>query len=175
MRTISANSGCSQRAKGGLKKIYLISTAKVKSIDYDSSKASYYNIVIASGAAFIGYSFDEGAAVFEEKTVVKKGSRSVSQTITFSLSGQPAQTLKSLNEIVGTGSELMAIVVDANNTARVVGYSNLMGFERPLKIDSMQGSSQLELENLPDENIVLTTISPSKAGVLLDDVYLASR
>lgn len=175
MRIINAHNKGVKRAKGGLEKIYLLKTSMLQTIDYDSLTKSYYSVEIDENAAFVGCSFSEGEAVFEESSSRKNGRITIEQKIEFSLNTQPQEAIEFIEDLCQVDCGLVAIIVDANGISRIVGYSEAMGIEQPLRMSSVDGSSQSQIESQPMQKIVLKALSPVKAGVLLDDMSLVTR
>ncbi len=170
MKIMNPYIGLSKNTRGGLEKIYLIAASKVLSVGYDSSSGYYHSITLDDNASFMRCVFAEGEAIFQEALTRKNGNVTITQTLEFSLANQTQQAIEIIEDMAQSAGGLVGVVVDQNGLSRIVGYSDALGLEQPLELSSAEGSSQSDFEKVPYQKLVLSALSPCKAGVLLSDM-----
>lgn len=175
MRIINAHNSRGVVSRGGIEKIFLVKASMFESVEYNSVSACYHSLEIADSAALVGCAFAEGEACFTETSVRKNGNVQIAQKLEFSLGGQIEAAIAFIEELCQADCGLVAVVIDSNSLARIVGYSEALGLEQPLRAETVVGSSQSDFEKTPSQKITLSTLSPCKAGVLVDDIDLVTR
>lgn len=172
MRAFSAPDSVCDKRSGGIKNLYLFPASSVSSIEYDSTIGMYVDIKLNSYGRVSKFCFEQGEATFQEKAQSQDGAMVFAQTIEIDINGAIDETITAINELAAVSGGIIAVVVDANSTQRLVGYSKVMGVESPLMLSSSDASSSALTQDSPYDKATLEAVSPTRAGLYCGDIEM---
>lgn len=161
------------RKTGGIKRIGLIAASDVKSVTVADSAVTA--ITLNTSAKFRRYEFQQDQA---ELTIGGSGT-SVDISIDMWLEKMSAAGSKAINEILDSlPCGVMALVELANGESCLVGYSAILGANRPIKTASLGGTSGRAFADDSYQQITLTVSQPDEplylsSSVEIDTLYAA--
>lgn len=159
------------RKTGGIKRIGLIANADVMSVTVVESAVTA--IALNTPAKFKRYEFQQDQA---ELTIGGSGT-SVDISIDMWLEKMSAAGSKAINEILDAlPCGVMALVELANGEKCLVGYSAILGNNRPIKTATLGGTSGRAFADDSYQQITLTVSQPDEplylaTSVLTDELF----
>lgn len=127
---------------GGVKSVALIERSGLGSFDLDPADNSYSGVSINARGGFTLLRFAEGAARYDEVCRRENGTVAVTHSIEFVMDKMDRESYGLLREIASASlCGLVAVITTAGGSSFVVGYSEELLDERPLRLYEAESSS----------------------------------
>lgn len=166
MGYLSCRDLCSKQT-GGLRALYLLPVSHFAALEYSRRTNCYYGLKCFP-SSLIRCFLREGEALFEEQVGRKQGIYGTTQRLTVgvaALNNQPDL----LSRLIG-GEGFIAFVEDMHQRVKVVGYNHIFGCGQPLRLESLDATTNSRPDESCCEVLTLQTHSVCRAGVLMDDI-----
>ena len=156
---------------GGIKSVALIERCKIASFEISADENSYGGVNIQTGEGFAIFRFAEGAARYNEVCRREDGMISVTHSIEFKIDRMDNGSRNLLREMAAASlCGLIAIVTTTQSDSLVVGYSEELLGESPLRLSEAKGTSGKEYTDHCGETVTLMSHDISKARVFTGTV-----
>lgn len=151
---------CTTPNSGGIKRIYIANSSEVSGFTYTNNIVTA--ISMESGKTFFEFEFEQDTAEWRENGELVNGSAKYTEELEFyvRLNNDANRTIL---DALSNSCGFVGIIEDSNGTHWVLGASEGLGKERPLKLVSDAGGSGKELTDLAGSTITLSAMSQSKA------------
>lgn len=159
------------RISAGVSKVLLITAPDFIGATFDTAEEDAVSaIMLAQGAHFVPYEFQEDECQFEENFKTENGIHAVEQKITFKLPGMTPESRRAVQEIADASyCGLIAAVVRPNGTL-ISGFDKEFSKLRPLRLDTTTGTTGKALTDSAGEEVVLSRTATVKAPYFTGDV-----
>jgi hypothetical protein len=149
---------------GGIKRIIIADEASVASVTYNTAGTIVTGITMATGGtdAFYEFEFEQDTAEWRENGELVNGSLKYTQELEFFIR-KNNDTNRTGLAALGNNCGFIVLIEDMNGTVYVLGHSNDLGAERPMKLSSDATASGKELTDLAGSTMTLTAMSVAKA------------
>jgi len=154
---------------GGIQRVALANVADIQSI---SQTGGTINTISMNGTAvFFEFEAEQDSVEWRENGELVNGSLKYTEEIEMFFRKQNATTAAALREIGENLCGMVAAVKTTNGETFIVGWSENLGLERPLKLASDASTSGKELTDLSGGTITLAAMSDEKAYPTSVDVF----
>lgn len=131
---------CSARS-GGLITLYLANVDDITSFT-SAATGEYTAVTMVSGKVFYKFEFKQDSGEFKESGKMNNGAFSVEHKVDVYIENLNQAIRNRLQDVADASScGMVAIVKDANGIMWVIGYNEKFTKERPLKLETNEGSS----------------------------------
>ena len=154
---------------GGVQRIALANAADVATISATAGVVD--TITMGTSKVFYEYQAEQDTAEWRENGEQVNGSLKYTEEIEMFFRKQNATTVAAMKEIGENLCGMVAAVLTTNGETFIVGWSENLGLERPLKLASDASTSGKELTDLSGSTITLSCMSDSKAYTTSVDVF----
>ena len=156
---------------GGIKRIIIADEASVASVTYDTAGDIVTGITMATGGtdAFYEFEFEQDTAEWRENGELVNGSLKYTQELEFFIRKNNDTNRTALAEL-GSNCGFIILVEDMNGTVYILGHSEDLADERPMKLASDATASGKELTDLAGSTMTLTAMSVAKAHTCSDTI-----
>jgi len=144
---------------GGIKRIAIANEADVASVAYTSNVAA---ITMGTAKVFYEFEFEQDTAEWRENGELINGSLKYTQELEFFIRKNNDTNRTALAEL-GSNCGFIILVEDMNGTVYILGHSEDLADERPMKLASDATASGKELTDLAGSTMTLTAMSVAKA------------
>lgn len=159
------------RKNGGIRMLGLIERSEIAEVTAQGSTTEFTAITFEEGCCFSKYEFREDEAVYKESVSVSNGARIVTHELSFLLDKMGSECSAAVSAIAEAADEgLIAIVQTTNGDTFLVGYSQEFGKERPLRLDSSDGTTGKQLSDGTSEVVTLSSTDVAKARIFAGDL-----
>lgn len=149
---------CGQN-KGGVKALYITEVASVSSMTKGTGVESYSTITMTTGAIFKKYAFEEDTAAFKPNVEANKGASKITTTVEADLGKMDLTARNSIQDLLDKNNCGFIAIVELNSGAKfVLGYNEIDGKDRPVRITGNAGDSKLEFMDPNAQVLTLTHI-----------------
>jgi hypothetical protein len=145
---------------GGIQRIALANVADITTISQTSGTID--TITMNGSAVFFEIQVEQDSAEWRENGELVNGSLKYTQELEFYVRKNNATTAAALREIGENLCGMVAIVLDTNGLHHVIGWSENLQLERPLKLASEAQTTGKELTDQAGSVITLTAMSDEK-------------
>jgi hypothetical protein len=157
---------------GGIQRIALANVADIDTISLDSGTSSFIDsIAMISTKTFFEFEAEQDSVEWRENGELVNGSLKYTEEIEMFFRKQNATTAAALREIGENLCGMVAAVKTTNGETFIVGWSENLGLERPLKLASDASTSGKELTDLSGGTITLAAMVDEKAYPTSVDVF----
>lgn len=154
---------------GGLVNVWITDKANVSSFTLSGSE--YNAVTMVSSAVFYKYEFEQDTGVYRENVSRENYSTIVSHELEFYLTKMATAQRDALQDIIDSSTcGMVAICEDANGSKWVVGYSENQLLARPLKVQSMEGTTGAAFTDGNGSSVILASSDTEKARVFTGTV-----
>lgn len=160
---------CTTANSGGIKRIYLANVDDVSGLTYASNVATVIAMVMSK--VFYEFEFEQDTAEWRESGELVNGSSKYTEELEFYIRLNN-DTNRTILDALSNNCGFIAVVEDSNGTHWLLGASEGLGKERPLKLVSDTTTSGKELTDQAGSIIVLGAMSQSKAVTVTQDMSL---
>lgn len=160
---------CTTANSGGIKRIYLANVDDVSGFTYASNVATVIAMVMSK--VFYEFEFEQDTAEWRESGELVNGSSKYTEELEFYIRLNN-DTNRTILDALSNNCGFIAVVEDSNGTHWLLGASEGLGKERPLKLISDTTTSGKELTDQAGSIIVLGAMSQSKAVTVTQDMSL---
>jgi hypothetical protein len=160
---------CTTANSGGIKRIYLANVDDVSGFTYASNVATVIAMVMSK--VFYEFEFEQDTAEWRESGELVNGSSKYTEELEFYIRLNN-DTNRTILDALSNNCGFIAVVEDSNGTHWLLGASEGLGKERPLKLVSDTTTSGKELTDQAGSIIVLGAMSQSKAVTVTQDMSL---
>jgi hypothetical protein len=154
---------------GGIQRIALANVADITTISQTSGTID--TITMNGGAVFFEFQAEQDTVEWRENGELVNGSLKYTEEIEMFFRKQNATTAAALREIGENLCGMVAAVKTTNGETFIVGWSENLGLERPLKLASDASTSGKELTDLSGGTITLAAMVDEKAYPTSIDVF----
>ena len=150
--------------RGGIRLLSFVEASAVTEVVYDAATDSFSSVILADGASWADYEFQEDGASLVERTTVAGNSITVVHELSLILprmDDNSGRALRSLLEASPTG--LIAVVGTNGGDSLLVGYSLEFGSERPLRVNSAVSRSGQKPSDGAGRTVVLVSTDTAPA------------
>lgn len=162
---ITANlaDSCSANS-GGIRRIAFISTEDIteNAITIDAN-GEVDSITYVGTKRFFTYDAEQDTIEWRETGEMVNGSLKYTQELELYIRGNNVTNRTAIVALVEDLCGVLAIAEDSNGTIFLLGWSNKLDLDRPLKMASDASGSGKELTDLAGSTITMTAMSPEKA------------
>jgi len=158
---------CTSANSGGIKRIYLANADDVSAFTYASNVATV--IAMAMSKVFYEFEFEQDTAEWRESGELVNGSAKYTEELEFYIRLNN-DTNRTILDALSNNCGYIAVVEDSNGTHWLLGASEGLGKERPLKLVSDTTTSGKELTDQAGSIIVLGAMSQTKAVTVTQDM-----
>jgi hypothetical protein len=158
---------CTTANSGGIKRIYLANVDDVSGFTYASNVATVIAMVMSK--VFYEFEFEQDTAEWRESGELVNGSSKYTEELEFYIRLNN-DTNRTILDALSNNCGFIAVVEDSNGTHWLLGASEGLGKERPLKLVSDTTTSGKELTDQAGSIIVLGAMSQSKAVTVTQDM-----
>lgn len=158
---------CTTANSGGIKRIYLANVDDVSGFTYASNVATVIAMVMSK--VFYEFEFEQDTAEWRESGELVNGSSKYTEELEFYIRLNN-DTNRTILDALSNNCGFIAVVEDSNGTHWLLGASEGLGKERPLKLISDTTTSGKELTDQAGSIIVLGAMSQSKAVTVTQDM-----
>ena len=151
---------------GGIKRIAIANEADVASVAYTSNVAA---VTMGTGKVFYEFEFEQDTAEWRENGELINGSLKYTQELEFFIRKNNDTNRTALAEL-GSNCGFIILVEDMNGTVYILGHSEDLADERPMKLASDATASGKELTDLAGSTMTLTAMSVAKAHTCSDTI-----
>lgn len=156
------------KTTAGVKKIELIEANQIAEVEIDYSSGSCRSVELKAGGKFVSYCFKEDRATYCEKVTNRRSNPLVVHTLSMLLERVDALSVGALRELVeASKSGLVGIVTLRGGEQLLVGYSDRMGAEQPLRVKEAETISGAEPIERSGVEIVLESVDCESAMIVL--------
>lgn len=156
---LSGFSSPHRRIRGGILKIALIEASQLLHV-LDNGKSEFR---IYSKNGWAEYECREDSASYTETTEVRDGVARTTHTLEFSLTGIDTASKSAMEQILLSPSGMLAVVTTADSGMLLLGYSNLMKSEYPLRLSAGETLSGNKPLDFCGRRITLRSVDASPA------------
>lgn len=158
---------CTTANSGGIKRIYLANVDDVSGFTYASNVATVIAMVMSK--VFYEFEFEQDTAEWRESGELVNGSSKYTEELEFYIRLNN-DTNRTILDALSNNCGFIAVVEDSNGTHWLLGASEGLGKERPLKLISDTTTSGKELTDQAGSIIVLGAMSQTKAVTVTQDM-----
>jgi hypothetical protein len=158
---------CTTANSGGIKRIYLANVDDVSGFTYAQNVATV--IAMVMDKVFYEFEFEQDTAEWRESGELVNGSSKYTEELEFYIRLNN-NTNRTILDALSNNCGFIAVVEDSNGTHWLLGASEGLGKERPLKLVSDTTTSGKELTDQAGSIIVLGAMSQSKAVTVTQDM-----
>ena len=119
-----------RRTRGGIVKIAMIEASQLRSVT-DNGKSEYQ---VFSKDGWTEYDCREDSATYTETTEVRDGLTRTEHTLQFDLTGISTPSREAMQRILSSPSGVLAVIMTSDSGMLLIGYSELMRAEYPLRL-----------------------------------------
>ncbi|MDD3108915.1 MAG: hypothetical protein PHV49_06900 [Alistipes sp.] len=160
----------SGRKNGGIRTIGLIDQSELVSATYSSADQGYSEITLSEACYFAKYEFREDEAEYKESVSVNHDARVVTHELSFILDKMGNDAAQALTDLLNAhNSGIIALITTTNGDSFLVGYSPEFLKERPLRIDTVNGTTGKQLGDNTREIVTLKSQDVTKARPFLGE------
>jgi len=142
---------------GGGAAFYLTKAENVSSMTLGSGVQSYSAITMVSGEVFTKYEFEEDIAAYRPGSEATKGAYKVTDVIEIDLGKVDQAQRDAIQELLENNACGFVGIYESNNGDKwVIGYDELDGTDRPLRVTTTAGDTKQDLME-PSNNILTMT------------------
>lgn len=158
-----------ENSTGGIVNIWLTDKANVSS--FTLSGSSYNAVTMVSSAVFYKYEFEQDTAEYKETVSRENYSTVVNHELEFYLTKMNTTQRDALQDLIDSSvCGMVAICQDANGNKWVAGYSEEQLLARPLKVQSMEGTTGKAFTDGNGSSVMLASSDTEKARVFTGTV-----
>lgn len=154
---------------GGIQRIALANVADITTISQTSGTID--TITMVATKVFYEFEAEQDSVEWRENGELVNGSLKYTEEIEMFFRKQNATTAAALREIGENLCGMVAAVKTTNGETFIVGWSENLGLERPLKLASDASTSGKELTDLSGGTITLAAMVDEKAYPTSVDVF----
>ncbi len=148
----------------GVRSAALIERCRIREVVADPVSGLYREIRTDGDAAWAVCTFGEGRAVYTETLGIENGIPCVTHTLEFQTGRMDARSRELIAATTAASlCGIVAVVTAAEGHSFVVGYSEELGDERPLRLVSATGTTGKKPADLSGETVTLRSCDTSKA------------
>ena len=161
---ITANlaSTCSA-ISGGVRRVAFISLSDVAEGAISVTSGEIDTITLATDKEFFYYDAEQDTIEWRENGEMVNGSLKYTEEIELYIRGNNKTNRDAIVALVEDLCGVLAIVEDSNGTIFLIGWSEDLDLDRPLKMASDASGSGKELTDLAGSTITMTCMAPHKA------------
>ena len=148
---------------GGIRRIAFISLSDVAEGAISQTSGEVDTITLATGKEFFTYDAEQDTIEWRENGEMVNGSLKYTEELEFYIRGNNTANRVAIVALVEDLCGVLAIVEDSNGTIFLLGWSEDLDLDRPLKMASDASGSGKELTDLAGSTITMTCMSPKKA------------
>jgi hypothetical protein len=151
-----------QAKSGGIRKLYL--TEKANVLGFTLTGEIYDAVTMNGTAVFYLYEFEQDTAEYKVATAFENGSKKVTHDIEVKLDYLLTASRTEIEAIADASHcGLVAIIEDMNGQAWVVGYSEAMLLDRPLRLLTAEGTTGKGLTDSNGDILKFQSIDTQRA------------
>lgn len=151
---------------GGVKRIAIANAADVASVAYTSNVAA---VTMGTAKVFYEFEFEQDTAEWRENGELINGSLKYTQELEFFIRKNNDTNRTALAEL-GNNCGYVVLMEDMNGTVYILGHSDALGAERPMKLSADATSTGKELTDLAGSTMTLTAMTTAKANTCSDAI-----
>jgi hypothetical protein len=154
---------------GGIRRMWITETANVTS--FSTSGDTYDAVVMNGSAVFYKYEFEQDSAELKEAISFENGSKKVQHDLEVKLDYMLTASRLEIEALADASHcGLIAVVEDMNGQAWVLGYSEAMLKDRPLRMTNADGTTGKALTDLNGDVLKFQSIDTQRARVFTGTV-----
>ena len=156
---------------GGIQRIALANVDQITTISADVNDV--IDTITMASSAYLFYEFqaEQDTVEWRENGEQVNGSLKYTEEIEMFFRKQNATTVAAMKELGENLCGMIAAIRTTNGEDFIVGWSENLGLERPLKMASDASTSGKDLTDLSGSTITLSCMSDSKAYTTSVDVF----
>ena len=161
---ITANlaDSCSANS-GGIRRVAFISKEDVAEGAISVTAGEINTITLATGKEFFEYDAEQDTIEWRENGEMVNGSLKYTEELELYIRGNNKTNRDAIVALVEDLCGVLAIAEDSNGTIFLLGWSEALDLDRPLKMASDASGSGKELTDLAGSTITMACMSPTKA------------
>lgn len=148
---------------GGIRRIAFISITDVAEGAISQTSGEVTSITLATDKEFFTYDAEQDSIEWRENGEMVNGSLKYTEELEFYIRGNNTTNRSAIIALVEDLCGVLAIVEDSNGTIFLLGWSEDLDLDRPLKMASDASGSGKELTDLAGSTITMACMSPKKA------------
>ena len=156
------NNACGANS-GGIRRIAFLTQAEAELASVTVAAGEITALTLAMGDEFFEYDIEQDTGEWRENGEMVNGSLKYTEELEFYIRKNNTASRLAIENLVSELCGVVAIVEDSNGSIFLLGYSEQLGFDRPLKMSSEAAGSGKELTDLAGSTIVMAAMSPAKA------------
>lgn len=156
---------------GGVRRLWLTNRDDVNT--FTLTGEDYTAILMEAGKVFFKHEFEQESFIFTETGSKENNTFAFEDVLVFLLSKMDSDQRKAIMDMVDSSiCGMIAIIEDTNNIKRVIGFSESLGKDFPLKITGDESTSGGLLTDANGSTITLTAKATEKARILANSVTI---
>jgi len=155
---------------GGIQRIALANVDQITTISADVNDV-IDTITMGTSNVFYEFQAEQDTVEWRENGEQVNGSLKYTEEIEMFFRKQNATTVAAMKELGENLCGMVAAILTTNGETFIVGWSENLGLERPLKLASDASTSGKDLTDLSGSTITLSCMSDSKAYTTSVDVF----
>ena len=156
---------------GGIQRIALANVDQITTISADVNDV--IDTITMASSAYLFYEFqaEQDTVEWRENGEQVNGSLKYTEEIEMFFRKQNATTVAAMKELGENLCGMVAAILTTNGETFIVGWSENLELERPLKLSSDASTSGKDLTDLSGSTMTLSAMSDSKAYTTSVDVF----